>query len=537
MITTNIMSAIANNDTKLVSASLSGDREAFGQIVARYQSLVCSLAYSATGSLTASEDLAQETFVTAWKQLSALHEPEKIRAWLCGIARNLINNSLRQQGREPSHRAESLADLPDSPAPEPLPGEQAISNEEQAILWRSLEKIPGIYREPLVLFYREHHSIETVAQNLDLSEDAVKQRLSRGRKLLQEQVLAFVEGALGRTTPGQAFTVAVLAALPLALTTSAKAATLGATAVKGSLAAKGAVSAGLAGALLTPLLSVFGSWLQYRMWLRAAGSDRERTFIKNYVRKIGWLVLLFTFGFLAVAFAGLKFLSTNPGLFAGVLTAVGAFYLIAIVQVARSSRATLVQFQAERAASTQPTPVNPLSGEFRSRWELFGLPLVHIRWNCPGDSLKPVKAWIAGGGYAIGGLFAFGGIAIAPVSIGGVAVGLLPWGGLALGVVAIGGFALGGWTFGGFAVGWQAFGGCAIALNAAQGGLAIARDFAMGGAAYAAQKDPAFAAPFFQTSLFFRCTDFLSRHIVWLNLVWLLPIIGYRRIQKSITAK
>src|ERR1019366_8612407 len=103
---------------------------------------------------------------------------------------------------------------------EPSPPEQAISKEEEAILWRSLERIPEIYREPLVLFYREHQSIEAVAQNLELSEDTVKQRLSRGRKLLHEQVLAFIEGALERTKPGKSFTLGVIAALPLAVTTA-----------------------------------------------------------------------------------------------------------------------------------------------------------------------------------------------------------------------------------------------------------------------------------------------------------------------------
>ena len=56
---------------------------------------------------------------------------------------------------------------------------QAISREEEAILWRSLERIPKNYREPLILFYREHESVERVAQVLELSEDAVRQRLSR----------------------------------------------------------------------------------------------------------------------------------------------------------------------------------------------------------------------------------------------------------------------------------------------------------------------------------------------------------------------
>ena len=194
MMATRSMFAAAHNDAELVSESLSGNRDAFGQIVAQYQSLICSLAYSATGSLSQSEDLAQETFLAAWKQLADLREPEKLRAWLCGIARNLINYSLRRQGREPSHSAESLETVDEPPSLEPLPPDQAIGREEEAILWRSLERIPPLYREPLVLFYREHQSIERVALNLELSEDAVKQRLSRGRKLLHEQVLAFVEG-------------------------------------------------------------------------------------------------------------------------------------------------------------------------------------------------------------------------------------------------------------------------------------------------------------------------------------------------------
>jgi RNA polymerase sigma factor (sigma-70 family) len=236
MMATRSMSAAAHNDAELVSESLSGNRDAFGQIVAQYQSLICSLAYSATGSLSQSEDLAQETFLAAWKQLADLREPEKLRAWLCGIARNLINYSLRRQGREPSHAAEPLETMEEPPSLEPLPPDQAIGREEEAILWRSLERIPEIYREPLVLFYRKHQSIKAVAQGLELSEDAVKQRLSRGRKLLHEQVLVFVEGALERTNPDRAFTAGVLAALPALA--AAKAATAGATAAKSGTAIK-----------------------------------------------------------------------------------------------------------------------------------------------------------------------------------------------------------------------------------------------------------------------------------------------------------
>ena len=121
--------------------------------------------------------------------------------------------------------------------------------------------------------------MEQVAAALELNEDAVKQRLSRGRKLLHEEVLTFVESALERTNPGKAFTIAVLAALPV-LTISAKAATLGAAAAKGTGSAKAAVATGVLGALLTPLLIVFGNYFGYRMSLDSAHTEEERGHIK-----------------------------------------------------------------------------------------------------------------------------------------------------------------------------------------------------------------------------------------------------------------
>src|SRR3982750_459503 len=97
---TNTLTMATFDDAELVTRSRSGDLDAFGELVARYQSLVCSLAYSATGSLPQSEDLAQDIFVTAWRQLGSLREPAKLRSWLCGIARNLIHNWQRKESRQ-----------------------------------------------------------------------------------------------------------------------------------------------------------------------------------------------------------------------------------------------------------------------------------------------------------------------------------------------------------------------------------------------------------------------------------------------------
>jgi RNA polymerase sigma factor (sigma-70 family) len=289
MMTNGNMTAGQDSDAELVSRTLAGDRDAFSRIVSRYQILICSLAYSRIGHLGLSEDVAQETFITAWKHLRLLREPDKLRAWLCGIVRNRINKNLQREGREPVRAAEPLGAVDDSPAREALPSEQTIGREEEAILWRSLERIPELYREPLILFYREHQSIEQVAVELELSEDAVKQRLSRGRKLLQEEVQAFVENTLRRTAPGQAFSSAVLAMLPLA---AGPVATVGVSAgAKGTAAAKSGLLAGL----LVPFIGVFAGfaaqWLMFRGATGREGRARRIELIITWI-----LVMVFAIG-------------------------------------------------------------------------------------------------------------------------------------------------------------------------------------------------------------------------------------------------
>jgi hypothetical protein len=403
-----------------------------------------------------------------------------------------------------------------------LPAEQAISKEEEAILWKSLAHIPEIYREPLVLFYREHQSIETVAANLDLTEDAVKQRLSRGRKMLQEQVLAFVEGTLQRTNPGKAFTLAVLASLP-ALTFSAKAATVG-TLAKGG-AAKTAGTMGLFGVLLGPLIVFLPNYLGYRMAMSTARSEDERKYIKAFFRKVALVTLAAAIPFVAVVLWLSRYQSDHSylsGVFATGLCLILLSTMWLLIPSRRKQREQSANLLAREYGGVFPKPMF----EYRSAWSLFGLPLVHI---CIGDRFaflkKPIKAWIAIGNCAIGGLFAFGSLAIAPVSVGGFAAGALSFGGLSAGIVALGGVALGVWPlFGGLLIGWQAFGGCiTVAWSAANGDFALAHDYALGRFANALQVNNDLARQFIGSNVMGRCAEFIERHWLWINLIWIVP--------------
>jgi RNA polymerase sigma factor (sigma-70 family) len=203
----------ALGDASLVADSRGGDRQAFGKIVTRYQRLLCSLAYSSLGSLSESEDVAQEAFVEAWKKLGNLRGPEKLKSWLCGILRFKISHHLRKEARQLVRHAGELTESDVLESSDEAIEDVAMREEEQALLWKALDTVPETYRETLILYYREHRSLEHVACELDLSEDAVKQRLSRGRKLLQEKMMHFVEGALTRSAPGPLFTAGVMAAL------------------------------------------------------------------------------------------------------------------------------------------------------------------------------------------------------------------------------------------------------------------------------------------------------------------------------------
>ncbi len=524
-------------DESLVELSRHGDREAFGQIVERYQALICGLTYSACGSLHNSEDLAQVTFITAWCQLPKLKEPSKLKSWLCGIARNVTNNSFRRDKRAPTAHAEVWDTTTDISLDASTPRDHAITQEEEAILWRSLGELPPTYREPLVLFYRQHQSVSEVAEALDVSEEVVRQRLSRGRAMLSEKISKFVEITLSNTGPTTAFTIAVLAALPV-LTTSAKAAVVGATAAKGSALAKSAGLAGLFNAVLGPVVMFLSLHFGYKLDRDSARSPQMREFVIKYYRILVVCIAMFMVAILSLTLGGGSLAKSDPMLFAALFIGLGVTYIVVVLVLTlwmRRCRQKILQ--TETAGGHSPGTGHAVGPrlvplfEYRSKRSLLGLPLIHIRIR-GGLERGPVKAWIAAGDCAIGVIFAFGGMAIAPISFGGFAVGLLTLGGFAVGLVPFGGFSFGPWALGGMAVGLQAFGGCAVGWTAAQGGVAVGHEFAEGGVALARHANDAVARTFFQNSAFFQNVLVVMRHVQWLNLIWLLPLVLWWRAIK-----
>jgi RNA polymerase sigma factor (sigma-70 family) len=497
-----------SSDADLWQQVRQGSAVAFEVLVRRHQALVCGVAYNACGDLALSEDVAQETFWAAWRERDGVQEPGRLRAWLCGIARNLGKNARRRASR-PAEAACALERAESLSASAPGPAEEAVSREEETLVWQSLEEVPEAYREPLILFYREQQRVAEVAAALDLSADAVKQRLSRGREMLRERVAELVEGVLRRSRPGRGFTVAVMAGITAgslgpstALAGGGGAAGVAATALTASAAT------GIAGGVAGTGLGLLGGWVGTWLSAEAAPTRGERDLVRRAGRRMLLVSLLFT----AVLVVPILLLAQQPRRFpfwaylvfwAAWMVSFALYISVESIRLARAAK----RLRAEPGAQPNDTPLRRRAARYRgrvhrSRASFLGLPLLDVNVSDPLSTAGDAEAgrrvavgWVAIGDDARGvllaiggkarGFVALGGTTVGVVSIGGVAVGLIAVGGLALGVLGIGGLGTGVWALGGLAIGWQALGGCALGWDVACGGLAVAWHAALGGAALA----------------------------------------------------
>jgi RNA polymerase sigma factor (sigma-70 family) len=475
------------NDSSLVMYSLGGDRDAFCQIVTRYQNLLCSLAYSSLGDIKHSEDMAQEVFVEAWRKLDTLQDPEKLKAWICGILRFKISHFRRKEDKQPIKGAQELDEHTIDESESIALEQAAIEQQQHALLWQVLDQLDTNYREPLILFYREQQCVERVAAELDLTQATVKQRLSRGRKLLKSAMSSFVEDGLKNSKPGAAFTAVVMSAVS-GIAPPAKAAMLGTGVAKTTSLFKLATTLTFLAAVSGLISSFFG----LRASLDQSRTKRERRLVIKSVT----LFMSFA-GVYVVSMLMLKQLalinSQNAGIYAVVSVLLVLTFVISYFALLSRMYAAMRNLRAyERIFEPQAflrevDQKNSKQREYKSQFMLFGIPLIHIQFGMPEASDKPAFGWIAGGSTAYGLLFAWGGVAIAPISVGIVSFGVITIGAVGFGLMAFGTVAIGVIGFGASAIGYKAYAslsslgwesafssGFSIAIEAAIGPKAIA---------------------------------------------------------------
>lgn len=282
-------------------AAARGDRDAYGRIVTGCQSTVTSIALAIVRDVPASEDIAQEAFLSAWQNLRKLHNPGSFLPWLRQITRNLARDHLRAQ----YHRAHPGGDVEALIAsvadPHPGPAEHLADAQDHAIAAAVIDSLPEESREVLLLYYREGQSSRQVAGLLGLQDAAVRKRLSRARERVREELLQRLGEFAKSTAPGAGFTAAVAAMLMVGAPPAAAATAFGAGALG---AAQGAAKIGagaLGGAFAGIVGGLWGVWFGVRHLLRDPFDRREKRQVIAYAVFTSLITIGFSLGIVALA--------------------------------------------------------------------------------------------------------------------------------------------------------------------------------------------------------------------------------------------
>jgi RNA polymerase sigma-70 factor (ECF subfamily) len=172
----------------LVKQAQRGDRAAFEELVRRTSRLIYARLYLETGDVHRTEDLVQETYLTAFRSLSRLDSAEKFRPWLLRIAQNTaLDDQRRGQRRKRSVHFEA-AELGDLATATPGPGELAAGKEMKQKVLAVLRSLPEEYRLPLTLRYLAGADHQTIEMEMGLTNGSLRGLLHRGLQLLRKEM-------------------------------------------------------------------------------------------------------------------------------------------------------------------------------------------------------------------------------------------------------------------------------------------------------------------------------------------------------------
>ena len=168
------------SDGELLRAFLdSGQEPAFEEIVRRHGAMVLGVCRRSLGSVSDAEDAFQATFLLLVRRASSVRKVNSLASWLHGVARRVAADARRASTRRQNHERQT------PPGRSQDPANQAALREVCLVLEEEISRLPATYREPFVLCCLEQLSCDEVAARLHLNEDAVRNRLSRARKMLR----------------------------------------------------------------------------------------------------------------------------------------------------------------------------------------------------------------------------------------------------------------------------------------------------------------------------------------------------------------
>ncbi|UZP65838.1 RNA polymerase sigma factor [Desulfovibrio mangrovi] len=172
----------ASNDAKIVRDVLDGDVDAFSLLVLRYQQRLYAMVFRAVRSPHLAADLTQDAFVQAYEKLEQYSPNRPFYPWLHAVALNIVRDYYRKQARLNVVHVDIDSVIPVLEEP----SSEVRLDRDRA--FAALEQLPLLYREALILRYREELELAEVARALDIGLSAAKMRIKRGLELLRDLI-------------------------------------------------------------------------------------------------------------------------------------------------------------------------------------------------------------------------------------------------------------------------------------------------------------------------------------------------------------
>ncbi len=176
-------------DAAFVAKARAGDADAFGALVERHGRALFRLAFRMTGNQQDAEDVVQESFLRAYRQLSRFDERATFGTWLYRIASNYSLDLVRSRKRRLEHMVPSPGEGDDPvqalPSPEPTPERFALSSEMRERVADAMQELSGTERTAFVLRHFEGMCIEEVSRVLECQPGAAKHSVFRAVQKLR----------------------------------------------------------------------------------------------------------------------------------------------------------------------------------------------------------------------------------------------------------------------------------------------------------------------------------------------------------------
>ena len=188
------------NDAQLIQSILSGDDSAFNTLVQKYQKGVHALVWRKIGDFHYAEEITQDTFLQAYKNLSTLSNPDLFAGWLYVIASRLCIDWQRKQKFVPQSLQEvSVKEIEESAYTRYISEKQEMESKERRyeIVEKILDKLPESERTVVTLHYLGEMTAKEIGKFLGVSVGTIHSRLHRARKRLQNDEELLVQEVLG----------------------------------------------------------------------------------------------------------------------------------------------------------------------------------------------------------------------------------------------------------------------------------------------------------------------------------------------------